>query len=100
MMLGFLTMAALLGATGCQSGMPPKRAMASGEPELGGGIVTEKPTSIVDRHPLLYKPKELYETSGNNTLVKVAGATFVGVPMGIVGEVKQIFVGAPPKTTY
>ena len=50
----------------------------------------------VDRHPLFSKPRDYWDTSGDNKIVKAAAATFVGVPVGMYGEVKQIIVGAPP----
>ncbi len=96
----------LLGITGCQGG-PSRRTMAANEPPLGSsagpGFVAEKPstagtsTAFIERHPLFYKPREYYETSGNNTVVKVAGATLVGIPVGIYGELKQIVTGTPTK---
>lgn len=58
-------------------------------PSPAGGV------TVVDRHPILYKPREYWENSGDNRFVKAAAATFVGVPAGIVGEVRQIFVGRP-----
>lgn len=101
---------ALLGLSGCQGGTPPKRnaAVASTEPPLTmpgdpkPGYVAEVPPSrtagIVDRHPLLSRPRDVYDNAGSNKVVKVAGATLVGIPMGIVGELKQIVVGRPPDT--
>jgi hypothetical protein len=59
-----------------------------------------KTVSVVDRHPLFSKPRDYWETSGDNKVVKAAAATFVGVPVGIVGEVKQIIVGTPPEAHY
>jgi hypothetical protein len=56
--------------------------------------------SFVDRHPLFYKPREYWETSGDKKVVKAAAATFIGVPVGFVGEVKQIFTGNPPAPRY
>jgi hypothetical protein len=47
---------------------------------------------------VLSKPREYWESSGNNTIVKAAAATFVGVPVGLFGEVRQIVVGSPPDT--
>lgn len=104
---------ALAGLAGCQSGstsgyrrsaarpVEPGLAMAgeSGEP----GTIVEKPprpprAEWVDRHPLFTRPREVYESSGNNRVVKVAGATIVGIPMGIAGELRQIVVGSPPAT--
>jgi hypothetical protein len=56
--------------------------------------------TFVERHPLLYKPRDYYESAGSNTAVKTAAAVVVGVPVGIVTEIKQIVVGAPPEPTY
>jgi hypothetical protein len=114
----WLTMAAvaLLTFTGCQSG-PSQRTLASTEPALSpsvvsGTITPEKPTvvasegatvrnvSFVDRHPLFSRPRDYYESSGSNKAIKTAAAVVVGVPAGIVGELKQIVVGAPAAPTY
>jgi hypothetical protein len=57
-------------------------------------------TSFVDRHPLFYRPREYWESSGNNTVVKAAAATFIGVPAGIFSEAKQIITGNPPEPKY
>lgn len=54
--------------------------------------------TFVDRHPLFAKPRAYWEDSGDNKIVKAAAATFVGVPAGIVGEVRQIVVGSPATT--
>jgi hypothetical protein len=101
------TLAALgaVGMLGCQGGTGGYRRSASKEPSLaaadegGSGFVVSKPPpaeiSVVDRHPLLSKPREVYNNAGNNKIVKVAGATIVGVPMGIAGEIRQIIVGTP-----
>src|ERR1700674_3370805 len=103
----FLLLAALA-ATGCQSG-PTKQTLASAEPALsppveGGTTVVqapvEKSVTFVERHPLLSKPRDYYESSGSNTVVKTAAAVVVGVPVGIVGELRQIVVGAPPAPAY
>lgn len=100
--------AALMGLSGCQGTTPPRRsaAVASSEPSLAmpgdpepGRVASKPPTrksGIVDRHPLLSKPRDLYDQSGNNTIVKAAGATLVGIPLGVYGELKQIVVGRPP----
>ena len=93
---------------------PPARrrtaTVISPEPALAmaAGAVAEKTietapvktVSFADRHPLFSKPRQYWETSGDNKIVKAAAATFIGVPAGFVGEVKQIFVGAPPETRY
>ena len=89
---------------GCQ-GTNSRRAAP--EPGLSGttdpnGTVAEAPApktvSYVDRHPLLSKPRDYWDSSGDNKIVKTAAATFVGVPVGIYSEFKQIVVGAPPET--
>jgi len=51
--------------------------------------------TFVDRHPLLSKPRDYYESSGNNKVVKTLAAGVVGVPAGLFGELKQIVVGRP-----
>ena len=51
--------------------------------------------TFVDRHPLLSKPRDYYESSGDNKFVKSMAAGVIGVPAGIVGELKQIVVGKP-----
>ena len=102
------TFLAAFAVAGCQTG-PSKRSLASAEPALspsveGGTTVVEGPAprtlTFVDRHPLFSKPREYYEGSGNNKVVKSAAAVVVGVPAGIFGELKQIVVGAPSDTRY
>ena len=56
--------------------------------------------SWIDRHPLFYKPREYFDSSGNNTIVKTASATFIGIPVGLVGEVRQVLTGSPNGTKY
>jgi hypothetical protein len=94
----------LLGAAGCQAPRSP-RALASSEPQLNsatdsGSLVVEAPppkaVTWVDRHPLFSKPRDYYDSSGSNKVVKVAAATVVGIPAGIVGEIRQVVVGRPP----
>lgn len=83
-------------------------APAVSDATAADGVASEKaiataPVSTVsfaDRHPLFTKPKQYWETSGDNKIVKAAAATFIGVPVGFVGEVKQIFVGVPPEARY
>jgi hypothetical protein len=105
-----LVLAAGVG-TGCQTaGTPRASTVVSPEPPLANadGAVSEKtieatPVKTVgfaDRHPLFTKPREYWDTSGNNKIVKAAAATFIGVPAGLVGEVKQIIVGAPPEARF
>ena len=103
------TLAALLAAlaaSGCGGG-PSKRTLASSEPALSTGpgdpevaiVDRAKPVpgsvTVVDRHPLLSKPRDYYENTGSNKAVKTAAAVVLGVPTGIYGELKQIVVGAP-----
>lgn len=92
---------------GCQSAQSRRTSVAAAEPSLvqpGDPSVVQAPppktVTVVDRHPLLSKPREYYESAGNNRLVKVTAATVVGIPAGIVGELRQIVVGRPPDPTY
>ena len=87
---------------GCQASGSRRTAP---EPGLSGtidsnGTVAEAPPantlSYVDRHPLLSTPREYWESSGDNKIVKTAAATFVGVPVGFYKEMKQIVIGVPP----
>jgi hypothetical protein len=96
---------ALLAMAGCTSSPSNRASLAASEPALAvpgdpaPGVVAVQPArtvTIVDRHPLLSKPRQYYESSGNNTAVKVAAATVVGIPAGIVGELRQIVVGSAP----
>lgn len=95
---------------GCQAAQSRRAAVAAAEPSLvtpgseSGSTVVEAPPArtitFVDRHPLFAKPRELYENSGNNKVVKAAAATVVGIPAGVVGELRQIVVGRPPEAAY
>ena len=102
------TLAVLLmavAASGCTGG-PSKRTLASSEPALvtsdPGVAVVERPkpvpstVTVVDRHPLLSKPKQYYDDTNSNKVAKTAAAVVIGVPAGIIGEIKQIVVGVPP----
>jgi hypothetical protein len=76
---------------------------AEPQTKLSDGTITAPPVrtvSFVDRHPLFVKPRQYWESSGDNRIVKAAAATFIGVPAGFVSEVKQIIVGAPPQVPY
>lgn len=91
--------------SGCRGGMPPRRALTANEPTLdgagdGGAVVADVPRTgsspaFVDRHPLFSKPRDYYASSGENKVVKTAAATVIGIPAGVVGELRQIVVGAP-----
>ncbi len=99
--------------SGCQTA-GARRPIVTTEPALGSavdgsGTVTADGTNTltppktvgwVDRHPLFSKPRDYWETSGDNKIVKAAAATFVGVPVGVFGEVRQIIVGAPTEPRY
>lgn len=105
--LGFLSSALLvLSIAGC-SASGSRRSLLPTEPGLSGldaedKALLETPAAreitYVDRHPLFSKPREYWENSSDNRIVKAAAATFVGVPAGIYGEVKQIVTGVPPTT--
>ncbi|WP_165231449.1 hypothetical protein [Aquisphaera insulae] len=96
--------ALILTSAGCH-GIGSKKAAApettlSGTLDSGAPVVEAPPaqsTGYVDRHPILYKPRDYWDDGGNNKVVKAARATFIGVPSGIYNEMKQIVVGAPPE---
>ncbi len=69
---------------------PPNRSA----PEQHGQVGQLSSTAI----PLLRKPQQYYDNTKSNKVVKTAAAAVVGVPAGIVGELKQIVVGAPTAT--
>ena len=99
--------------SGCQ-GAGPRRPIVTTEPGLAGPVDSDgtiaadgtrqvaptKTVTWVDRHPLFSKPRDYWDTSGNNKIVKAAAATFVGIPVGMYGEVKQIIVGTPQEARY
>jgi hypothetical protein len=99
-------------SSGCKSNSSSTRTVVSPEPSISSAagsdsVIVEgnppppvKTVGVVDRHPLFSKPRDYWESSGDNKIVKAAAATFVGVPVGMYGEVKQIIVGAPPATSY
>ncbi len=101
--LAIALIAALAGA-GCQAS-GARRSIAAAEPPLdstfGDGTAIAEvspPTTTVtfaDRHPLLSKPREYYDNSGTNPFVKTTAATLIGIPAGILGEMRQIVVGRP-----
>ena len=104
---GLVAALVVLGGTGgCRSGAP--RRVASSEPGLSsdGSTIADATSSgasqvsWVDRHPLFYKPREYFDSSGNNTLVKTASATFIGIPVGVIGEVRQVFTGSATAPKY
>ena len=108
-----VTVSILSGGIGCKSS-GPSRTVVTPEPPLAGptdsdgvtvadgtrDIPPPKTVTWVDRHPLFYKPRDYYDSSGNNTLVKVGAATFVGVPVGFFYEIKQVVQGNSPEPRY
>lgn len=104
--LGALSLSVLiLTGLGCQSG--GSRRASAPEPSLtlapdSNSTVVEAPqaktVSYVDRHPMLSKPRDYWENAGDNKIVKAGAATFIGVPVGLYGEIKQIVTGAPQAT--
>lgn len=100
--MAFALALALLSGPGCNGGLHKRRALVA-EPPLGSevvgpGMVSSRPVTFVDNHPLMYKPREWYEKTESNGLVKTGAAVVVGVPAGVLGEVKQIVVGRPTTT--
>jgi len=87
--------------TGCASRRSSYRPIAVNEPPIEGDpaavAAAPSPRTVTwaDRHPLLTKPREYYDTSGDNKLVKTAAATFIGIPAGFLGEMRQIVTGQP-----
>ena len=92
----FALAGALAAAAGCHSpGLARSRPLAA-EPGLEGTVEPGRPVTFVDRHPLLSKPREYYDTAGGGKVTKTASGALLGVPAGIYGELKQIVVGKPP----
>ena len=98
----------ITGSTVTSSGEPafssnvvePGSGVTIVEPAAPALVTPPQPMSWIDRHPLLRKPRHYYESTNSNKFVKTAAATVVGVPAGIVGELKQIVVGKPSTATY
>ena len=120
-----LALAVLTAETGCHGTsrrtISGSTATSSGEPSFNSNVIGTspgativepgvpaepalvEPTNIlswVDRHPLLRKPQLYYDNTKSNKLVKTAAATFVGVPAGFIGEIKQVIVGKPTAVAY
>lgn len=97
--------------SGCASAARRRSLAVAPEPSLdlsegGPSVVAQAPppegrgATFADRHPLFTKPREYYEISGENKLVKSAAATFIGIPAGVLGEMRQIVVGRAPEPRY
>ncbi len=112
-----LALAASLLAVGCHGNNRRAARLASAEPSLelpsddgtiiqgngsgsSGTIVAQAPGSstFVDRHPMFSAPRDFYNNTNSNKIVKTGAAVVVGVPVGVYGEVKQIFTGGPGST--
>jgi hypothetical protein len=104
-----LALSAALFLPGChgthsQKAVTTEPALAPMADADGTTIATPPPTTktvtFVDRHPMLYKPRDYWDGAGDNKVVKATAATVVGIPAGIVGELKQIVVGRPTDAKY
>ena len=99
--LGVILALAVGSGGGCQSAGQRRVALAepglSGSVEGGSTLAATPPTTVtwVDRHPLFSKPRDMYETTNSNKVVKTAAAAVVGVPVGLFGELRQIVTGNP-----
>lgn len=111
-----LAVAASLLAAGCHGSNRRASRLAAAEPSLelpadggtiiqgdasgdSGTIVASAPpggSKFVDRHPMFSAPRDFYNNTNSNKIVKTGAAVVVGVPVGVYGEVKQIFTGGPP----
>ena len=99
----------LVALAGCQSsrhrssqylpppeyGMPPDAQATVPTPDATAFQPAPAPEEkgFVDRHPLLASPRNYYRDSSSNPVMKVLAGTFVGVPVGVVRETKQIVYG-------
>jgi hypothetical protein len=100
-----LSLALLAGCARYQTRRPiaaaePPLDLHGTDPAVVAGAPPARPAAFADRHPLFTKPREYYEISGENKLIKVGAATLVGIPAGILGEMRQIVIGQPPATRY
>jgi hypothetical protein len=115
---GTLALAAslLVTAGGCRGHNKRAARVAAGEPTLelpadggetiiqgdasgkSGTVVASGAPTFVDRHPMFSAPRDFYNNTDSNKVVKTGAAVVVGVPVGVFGEVKQIFTGPPPAT--
>jgi hypothetical protein len=101
---------AALALSGCQASRSSRKVampepplegpgvVASGDGRAIAGLPPDRPASIADRHPLFFKPRDYYETTNGGKLSKTAAAAIIGVPAGIVGELRQIVAGRPSAT--
>ena len=111
LLAGLIESAAGSGCHGTTKRAEPGLAPSS-EPTLGapiepgatvapGGTASASGVTWVDRHPLFSKPREWYETtSSNSKIVKGVAAAVIGIPAGVLGEMKQIVTGSPSAPRY
>ncbi len=98
---GLALVVAMAGCQGTGSRRTAPEPSLSGTLDSNGTIADATPPktiTYVDRHPLLSTPRQYWDTSGDNKIVKAAAATFVGVPVGFYKEMKQVMIGVPPET--
>lgn len=98
----------LVALAGCAHSRPRKTVVQPDPPLIGdaSGVAVDGPAvvqapesrsvSMADRHPLLTRPRERYESTNGNKLTRTAAAAVIGVPSGIGAEIKQIIVGQAP----
>src|SRR4051812_38272176 len=99
--LGILLISA---AAGCAQSRT-RRTLAASEPPLitdGEDVTTvvEAPkarasATVADRHPMLRRPREYYDKTNGGKATKTAAAAVLGVPSGIVAEMRQAISGQP-----
>jgi hypothetical protein len=107
-----LVLGLLTGVVGCKSQYSVQRPVATTEPPLivsgsdepsvaasSPSVSVSPPVTVVKRRPIVEQPQYYYESTNGNKLAKTAAATFIGVPAGVVGEVRQLFMGPPPPPT-
>ena len=74
-----------------QATVPTPDALAYQPSPMPPEVPPEK--GFVDRHPLFSSPRNYYRDSSRNPVMKVLAGTFVGVPVGVWREGKQIVYG-------
>ena len=89
-----------MSAVGCAHKVHRSYAVSESAIDLGTGtsgpITHATAKKIwVNSHPLLYKPGMVFHNTGHGPITKTSAAVFLGVPAGVIGEVKQIVAGIP-----
>lgn len=75
-------------------GTEPGTSVAAG----GSPSLVARTPSWTDQHPMFTKPRDIYDSTNGNAVVKTGAAVLVGVPVGVVGEIRQVFTGNPAPT--